>query len=665
MEADVRAVDRVSTTDQPGFKIGKALLEGARSAALTFTGNFDEDRKFAIGENQWPSPNSFRAWYRQRWKNESVRNYTFNIINKKMSVVLATKGTVVAEPRDELTTLPQRLDIAEAVKHEAARIKWPQYRRGAFFNGAVCGKGVVHFYPERRHYQLPTGEVIDLFEVRAELVNMKRYYPQPGPQYLSEADYVWYEPDVSMARARRIFPDTWQLIKPQERSLGNIGQVNYSRTQDEIIYGNGTGEISIDKDGNIVDRFAPIAFGYIKGQEVISDVKSVLDREAMPGLKCTDCGMGMEKDQAVTDYSNPSKPLCPTCYGSNLTQAMLPPQYEREMQRMLDYPHGRLICMTKDALLYDGPLDIILDEVFPFAEYNHYPITDRYWPYGDVALLKKVQQALNSNIAQGINNMRLCGNPPMEVPAEVPAYRHVGNAPGDQVVCPAAFMNLAHYVSPAQSYNVQLHQILEDALKRDIQEVSGVTDVSSGIAPTAPTSGKEVIARQEAASTRMDLHNTLFNEFESDAYSILWQMMNQLYTEPRAYQSVKVNGELEAIVLEVSTLPRNVKIKVTSSLDQQAKDVNFGQNLMQAVTAGQVGFYPDLMLPLMGATPEVSREIQRRETLRLQQIAQQQQAQMMAAAAPGGGAEALPPGTSPTPPAAALPAPAPGMPQVA
>ncbi len=245
--------------------------------------------------------------------------------------------------------------------------------------------------------------------------------------------------------------------------------------------------------------------------------------------------------------------------------------------------------------------------------------------------------------------MRICGNPPLEVPSEVPAYRHVGNAPGDLVLCPAAFMNLAHYLSPAQSYNVQLHQILDEALKRDIQEVSGVTDVSSGLAPAAPTSGKEVEARIGAASTRSDLHNSQFNEFESQSLSILYQMMNQFYIEPRAYQVAKVNGELEAIVLEVSQLPRNVRIKVTSSLDQAQKDVNFGQNLMQAVTAGQVGFYPDLMLPLMGASPEVSREIQMRETARLQQIAQQAQLQ----AAAGGVGGGLPPTQS------ALPGPAP------
>ena len=457
MDADPRVADRISTTDTPGYKIGNALLQCARASARTFSAGFADDVKFALGEDQWPRPNSFRAWYRQRWKNESVRNYIYSTIRKKMSVILGAKPTVVAEARDELTTLQQRQDIAAVVQHEADRIRWPLYRRGAMWNGATCGKGVVHFYPERQHYQTPDGEVLDLYEIKAELVDLQRYYPQPGPVFLHECDYVIYEPDLSMARIRRIFPDTWQMVKPQNRALGKLGDINYSRTQAEIIYGNATGEIAIGEDGAIVDRYSPVAFVYIKAQEVISEVKAVLDRPAMAGLKCTDCGGEFERDNAILDFQSGGRPMCPTCYGTNLTGTMLAPEYVREVERRLQYPHGRLICITKDALLYDGSMDVILDEVFPFAEYNHYGgITGRYWGYGDVALLKKVQQALNTNAAQAINNMRLCGNPPLEVPAEVPAYRRLGNSPGDQVPVPAAFMNLAHYLSPANSYNVQL-----------------------------------------------------------------------------------------------------------------------------------------------------------------------------------------------------------------
>lgn len=656
-DADPRVADRTSTTDQPGFKIGKAFLESARSSARVFTSTFDEDRKFAIGENQWPVPQSFRAWYRQRWKNESVRNYTLATIHKMQSEILSVKPTVVAEPRDELTMLQDRLDIAAAVEHEAQRIRWAQYRRLALFEACVNGKGVVHFYPERCHYQTPEGEVLDLYEIRAEMADLTRYYPQPGTQFQNECDYLIYEPDLSMARIRRMFPDTWQLVNPQSRALGKLGDIHYSRSQDELIYGNATGEIAISKDGLLSERYSPVAFVYIKGQEVVADLQSILDRPAKPGVKCTDCGATFEREQALIDYRTVGMPLCPTCYGANLTDTMLAPEYVQQMQRRLIYPHGRLICLTKDALLYDGPLEVQLDQVYPFAEMNLYGITGRYWGYGMVALLKKVQMALNANISQGINNMRLCGNPPLEVPSEVPAYRHLGNAPGDQIPCPAAFMNLAHYLSPANSYNVMLHQVLDEALKRDIQEVSGVNETSRGEVPTAPSSGREVLALQQAASTRMGLFNQQFNEFEGQSFSILWQMMNQFYVEPRAYQRAKVNGELEAIVLEVSQLPRNVRIVVSSSLEQTQKDQLFGQNLMQAVTAGQVGFYPDLMLPLMGAPPAVSREIQARETARLQAAAQAQ----LGAAAAGVGGIGTPPTTSlpPGPPAAALPAGAP------
>ena len=204
-------------------------------------------------------------------------------------------------------------------------------------------------------------------------------------------------------------------------------------------------------------------------------------------------------------------------------------------------------------------------------------------------------------------------------------------------------MGMARYLSPT-GYNVQMHQILDQSLKKDFSEITGISDVSMGIAPMAPTSGVEVEARQRAASTRVGMHLKLFNQYRSDDANITYQMMNQFYIEPRAFTRNKVNGELEAIVMECSALPRNVSVKVSASLDKTVKDKNFAQNLMLAVQAGQVGFYPDLMLPMWGANPEISREIQQRDIARQQEqaaaMAEQQAQAGMPGQAPGPVAQA-------------------------
>lgn len=621
MAEDIRS-ETASTTDLAGYKLGKAIVESARPAARQFTNTYNEDKKFATGENQWPVPTSYRAWYASRWKNQGVRNYLWGMIQHKLAICLDREPSVRAEPLNELSTFAQRQDIAAATRHELERMRWNDYAHDAMMDGAFIGKGHTHVFPLRDPY---TG----LYELHLEAVDPQRFYPDPTKSRLHECRFVVYEPELDMATLRRIFPDTWQLIKPQNRPIGKLNDATYSRTDSELIYGPSTGEIGITKDGMMVERVANVAFIYLKDPSVIEEVKDVLEKEPSMGFKCQNCGNEFERDDAVVMADNPKMAHCPECMGVDPQQIMLPPQFRTIQEKRKLYPNGRLICITDNALLYDDENPHQLSGVFPFAACEYYRVSGRYWGYGDVALLKRVQQALNKNMSQAIDFMRLAGNGPLEVPAEVPAYRNLGNAPGDQVPVPAPFMGLARYLSPT-GYNVQMHQIIDEALRRDMQEVSGVTDVALGIAPSAPTSGVEVQSRQRAASTRLGLHLKALNQYRSDLADIVWQMMNQYYAEPRAYQLRRPSGELEAIVLEVSELPRDVAVKVSANIDQIEKDNLFGQNLMMAVEKGQVPFYADLMLPMMGADPEVAREIQ----ARMQSDLQMQQAAMMAGGAP-------------------------------
>jgi hypothetical protein len=637
-ETDPRVATQ-DTTDQPGFKYGHALVEQAKAVSKNFTATFYEDQRFALGESQWPTPASYRAWIGDRWKNRGVRNYTWSTIQQKLAVCLDAEPSIRAEPLTELVSYEQRQDIASAVRHELDRLRWREYIEDVMIDGSILGKGLIHVYPMRDPF---TG----MYELNLELVDPTRFYPDPAKTRLSECRYVVYEPDMDMATIRKFFPDTYQLVKPESKPIGKMGQTTYTRTEDELIYGATTGEFAINRDGILTDRRADVALIFIKDPTVIQEVKTVLDKEPAPGLKCSSCGTEFDKDQAIFEPAYDSRrPMCPTCGSTEVQPVMLAPQFSREIEKTRKYPNGRLIAKTKDALLYDGPNEYRLREVFPFAEYTHNRVTRRFWGYGDVALLKEVQRAMNKNMAQAIDNLRMCGNAPLEVPAEVPAYRHLGNRPGDQIPCPAPFMGMARYLNPA-SYNVSLHQIVDSSLKRDFQEIGGVSDVSFGLSPSSPTSGIEVQARQRAASTRTGLHLQKKNQCESDLANIVWQMMNQFYREPRSYQKMLPTGEVEAIVLEVSTLPVDVYVKVSASIDRQEKDNLFGQNLVGLVNAGQVGFYPDLMLPLMGAQDrELVKEIAAREEQRQRALAAQAPAEALP---PGAGAESPAPAPPPT-----------------
>src|SRR5207247_2052552 len=150
----------------------------------------------------------------------------------------------------------------------------------------------------------------------------------------------------------------------------------------------------------------------------------------------------------------------------------------------------------------DGPNNLPLgpDDIFPFAFYVHRTVKGRFWGYGDVPLGKSIQMAIDKNGAQAIDALRMTFNGPFEYPAEAEAYTNLGNSPGQMVPVALPFVGKAHWVRP-DSTNIALFQTVEEILQRDLQRVLEVTDVTVGIAPTAPTSGVEVQARINASST--------------------------------------------------------------------------------------------------------------------------------------------------------------------
>lgn len=634
--ADPRTNQAGRTTDLAAFKIGKAIWDSCQGASRAYTSSFKEDQKYAIGENQWATPKSYLAMRRSKWKNQSVRNYTFATIRHKMAVCLDAEPSIRCEPLVENISLEDRENTSTAVRHELERLRWMDYCKDVMFDGSILGKGIVHVFPVRDEF---TG----MYDLQMELVDPDRFFPDLSKTRIRDCRAITYLPELDMSDVRRIFPETWQLVKPKTYTLGTIS-TDY-RSADEIVYGQSTGEIAVTRDGVLQARKADVAFVFIRDLKILEDVRDVLERGPMPGYQCNDCGQQFPEDEAIRDHMNPDQVACPICETNNTTKVTIPPAFAREVSKTRAYPYGRLICLTDNALLYDGPSEYGLKSVFPFAEYNHYRITRRFWGYGDVALLKSVQDALNKNIAQGIDNLRMAGNAPLEVPAEVPAYRQLGNQPGDQIPCPAPFMGLARYL-PTNSYNVQLHQILDQSLKADIQEVSGVSDIARGITPSAPTSGREVMARQDAASKGLGLHLKELNDFQSQLASMVHQMGRKFYTQPRAVQFTNELGERDVTVMEWSKLPEDVTLRVSADIDKIEKDNLLGQNVNQFVMAGGLDNpYADLLLRLVakGDKQLVNEFVERR-----QQIAAQAKAQAAQAAAMGGVGAA--PGGVPQPP---------------
>jgi len=77
------------------------------------------------------------------------------------------------------------------------------------------------------------------------------------------------------------------------------------------------------------------------------------------------------------------------------------------------------------------------------------------------------------------------------------------------------------------------------------------------------------------------------------------------------------NSELQSVQMEVQSLPRDVRVRVSTSLEKMHADKNVGQNLTMML---QSGIIPpqvaqtmlDVFLPLVVKDPEVARQVMER-----------------------------------------------------
>ena len=497
----------------------------------------------------------------EAWKAKTVRNYIWQVISFKSAVVLDAVPSVVAEPLDDTVDYATLQDIAASTKHELERLGHDRIRSQAFKWGATCGTGIAHVRHEKDRL---SGES----KVRVDMVDPRRFYPDPGGACPEDWHFCIYEPELDMATVRDMFgAELASKVKPGAAQI--IGDLypatsTRSRSNDEIVYGPG-GEFLV-KDGKLSKRKANVAFIWIKDESLTEDVsENVLDSTVISRA----------------------------------------------------YPYGRLIVISGEAQLYDGPSPYEIDTVFPFAFYVHEDVPGEFWGFSDVDLLKSCQMVADKNSAQLLDAMRLTGSGVFEYPSSAEGYTNLGNSPGQMVPVPDHLSGAARWVSSSSAYNGQLHSVLDEMTLRDFQRVSGISDVSVGTSPTAPTSGVEVQARQRAASTRIGQHMKNLSKFSTDLANIVYRFMTQFYVGPRTFTAAGAYGDMTPMTLDMSLMPRAVNIRLSADPDAIEKDRLQGQNLAGIITSGalfnpQIVPFLDILLPAMGLKPTLAKELQRR-----------------------------------------------------
>jgi DNA-directed RNA polymerase subunit RPC12/RpoP len=597
-------------TQLPGYKYGRALAEAARSAAYPFTRTFKNNWDFLIGKDHWRIPATAAAMALDEWTCKSVRNYLFAVVDDKAASVSAGDPSVIVEPMDEKTTYYQRLLISSAIEHELKRLNARKVARNVYLWGSACGIGVSMMTTK-------PDPVTGSMGIKLTAIDPSEFFPDPSADSLETCRYVVWEPLLDMSVIRELFESKAAYVKPEFQSVsGQPSGITYkpSSTDDNLIYGPAH-EFVVDSGSMLKIRKARTCFIWIRDEDsLIRELRQTVLRQGTEGYKCSECGVVHE--DGSTDYELTADHACPMC-GGDLSRVEIPSDVRNEFVMRRKYPFGRLIVYSGATLLYDGPNPHEIDQVFPFAVYPHYDVpSGSFWKVGDVSLLRSVQGVADVTMGQVVDYVRLAANGPIIVPIGEPAFIKLGNAPNQIIPMKPQNCSLPRYMTPT-NFNVQAVDLLERMLQRDFQVVSGRTDPVAGMPSAFPLSSEQAVGQQQSFSSRIGAHRRRMDDYESTVASIVWQLMQQHYEDPMTVGVTMPNSELQSVQMEVQTLPRDVRVRVSTSLEKMHADKNVGQNLTMML---QSGIIPpqvaqtmlDVFLPLVVKDPEVARQVMER-----------------------------------------------------
>lgn len=630
-ELDAQAAeDRQSTL----FRGVRCLLEQAKSRSSTFSSTFVSNWQFLLGENHWPIPKNSLAAANAATNNMSIRNWLFAICDHKAGALLSERQEMTVIPTGAPIDITQRWKIQEIMQEENRRLHAEEFDEDVLWDGMACGKGFTRIC-------VVTDPRSGLKKAVLESMDPSKLYVDPDADRLNRAEYAFYEVWMPSSKIRRYFPKTWKKVKFDRMPVAtteawaklDLGQ---RRTDSDILSSGAGREFVVNPSGELMELGAKIAFSWFVNEEVIQEVERVLTRGEHDVCTCAACGCIFEP-APVDPYDAPEMvgmQTCPDCGSSAVATLRVPAEYDEVPgETRFVYPHGRYIVTCEDGFLFDGPNPDEIDDVFPIAEYDHYRVPHRFHGYGEVQHLRHSQLNANKNMAQLMDYLRTSVNGVLEYPQQADIYKGLGNAPNARIGLPINLIGLARYLPPA-SFNLQAFVTADETIRRDFQQMSGISDISTGLAPTAPTSGEEVRQRAAFGGIRMGGHRRRLNEYQSVRSTKLFQVLWQHKDTAEYYPIRNADGSVNVEALALQELPRGVRIAISTHPEDLEKNKLTAQVIQQWTQAGLIPFWPDILLPATGMPTYDSMALMQRMELA---AAQQKKAlQDQAAADPTG-----------------------------
>lgn len=217
--------------------------------------------------------------------------------------------------------------------------------------------------------------------------------------------------------------------------------------------------------------------------------------------------------------------------------------------RKMKYPKGRRIILAGDVLLSDEE-NPYRDGKFPFVTFKCYDLEDSFWGMGEVEQLIKPQKHADSLTNQIIDNAKLTAN------CQWVKDRNSGIEPGSLSNRPGLIVtkNAGTDVRREQPPSIPAYvQNTVEMLKRDIEVISGVFDITRGERPASITSGVAINQLTQSAQSRIKLKMRYLENSLAELGSMWIQRIIQFWKLPRQLRAMVSIKDFEKVQQDMQT----------------------------------------------------------------------------------------------------------------
>lgn len=238
-------------------------------------------------------------------------------------------------------------------------------------------------------------------------------------------------------------------------------------------------------------------------------------------------------------------------------------------KRKSKYPNGRVVVCAPElrTVLEDKP-NPYDDGKFPFKILKCYDIPFEFWGRGEVEQLLSPQTYINDLMNQIIDNAKLTANMPWVIDKNAGIGKgQLTNRPG--LIIRKNPGSEVKRLQPLPMPNYVAEMV--DTLKRDVEIISGIHDVTQGRKPGSVSAASAIIALQEAAQARIRLKVKLMEQTLGEIGQMWYNRIKQFWIVNRYVRFENEDGNIEAkeitpkdleadvdfIIVAGSTMPTN------------------------------------------------------------------------------------------------------------